>query len=75
MYNQPYPRVTAGAVPVMIVLLSVLLFSCKMEQKQISRLSEVIHPEWSRNAVIYEVTSGNTLLKEPFGPSNSIFPA
>jgi glycosidase len=55
MYNQPYPRVTAGAVPVMIVLLSVLLFSCKMEQKQISRLSEVIHPEWSRNAVIYEV--------------------
>ena len=48
-------RVTAGAVPVMIVLLSVLLLSCKMEQKQISRPSAVVHPEWSRNAVIYEV--------------------
>lgn len=55
MYKHLYPRVTAGAVPVMIVLLSVLLFSCKMEQKQISRPSVVVHPEWSRNAVIYEV--------------------
>lgn len=55
MYKHLYPRVTAGVFPVMIVLLSVLLFSCKMEQKQISRPSVVVHPEWSRNAVIYEV--------------------
>ena len=39
----------------MILLSSVLLLSCKMEQKQISRPSTVVHPEWSRNAVIYEV--------------------
>jgi glycosidase len=46
----------AGFVLIAVVLFtSVLLFSCKMEQKQITRPSAVIHPEWSRNAVIYEV--------------------
>jgi 1,4-alpha-glucan branching enzyme len=56
MNNRHHPRVTAGVIPAMIILLSsVLLFSCKMEQKQISRPSAVTHPEWSRNAVIYEV--------------------
>jgi cyclomaltodextrinase / maltogenic alpha-amylase / neopullulanase len=38
-----------------VILTSVLLFSCKMEQKQTARPSAVVHPEWSRNAVIYEV--------------------
>ena len=45
-------RLTAIAA---VVVSSVLLFSCKMEHKQTGRPSAVIHPEWSRNAVIYEV--------------------
>ena len=45
-----------GAIPAAIILLTgLMLYSCKMENKQISRPSVVVHPEWSRNAVIYEV--------------------
>ena len=41
-------------IPV-VFFASVLLVSYKMDQRTISRPSVVTHPDWSRNAVIYEV--------------------
>ena len=38
-----------------VMITSIIFFSCKMEHKQNARASAVVHPEWSRNAVIYEV--------------------
>lgn len=56
MKTQPRFSTITGALPLVIILLtSVVFFSCKMEQKPIPRPTAVTHPEWSRNAVIYEV--------------------
>jgi 1,4-alpha-glucan branching enzyme len=53
--NQRLGKAARLSATVAVILTSVLLFSCKMEQKQTVRPSAVVHPEWSRNAVIYEV--------------------
>jgi 1,4-alpha-glucan branching enzyme len=38
-----------------LLLFIILIFACTMENKHEGRSTKVIHPEWSKNAVIYEV--------------------